>query len=69
MKALASIASIAIIIIAYAAPSRAQKGAGGSQTSVSGKQCAQFAMARGERLGRPGYTKFLRQCKAGKIPL
>jgi len=68
MKALASVASIAIIIVC-AAPSHAQKGAGGSQTAVSGKQCYKLAISRGERPGRPHYRSFMRQCKAGKIPL
>jgi len=68
MKALASIASIAIIILACAAPSHAQK-AGGSQTSVSGKQCYRLAVARGERPGSQNYVKFMQQCKAGKVPI
>jgi hypothetical protein len=69
MKALASIVSIAIIIVAYAAPSHAQKGAGGAQTSVNGKQCYKLAVSRGERPGSQNYIRFMQQCKAGKVPL
>jgi hypothetical protein len=67
MKAFAAIASIAIIT-AFATPSLAQKG---SQTVVSGKQCYRLAVSRGWRPSgkRGGYRKFMRQCKAGKIPL
>jgi hypothetical protein len=66
MKALASIASIAVVIVAFAAPSQGQ---GGSQTSVSGKQCSKAAASRGERPGSKSYVQFMQQCKAGKAPL
>jgi hypothetical protein len=69
MKTVASFASITsiAIIIAYAPPSLAQRG---SQTVVSGKQCYVLATSRGWRpSGKGGYRKFMRQCKAGKIPL
>ena len=68
MKSVASFASITsiAIIIAFATPSLAQKG---SQTVVSGKQCYKLAISRGERPGRPHYRYFMRQCKAGKIPV
>jgi len=68
MKALASVASIAIIIVC-AAPSHAQKGAGGAQASVSGKRCYESATSRGWRPGTRGYISFMRECKAGKISL
>ena len=66
MKALAFIASIAVVIVAFAAPSQGQ---GGSQTSVSGKQCYKVAVSRGERPGSKNYVQFMQQCKAGKVPL
>jgi hypothetical protein len=70
LASIASIASIAVIIIAYAAPSHAQKVSGGSPAAVSGKQCYVMATSRGWRSGGfRGYRKFMRQCKAGKIPL
>jgi hypothetical protein len=64
-----AIACIAIIVVAYAAPSHAQKGAGGSQAAVSGKQCYKVAVSRGERPGSKSYIMFMQQCKAGKISL
>jgi len=66
MKLAVSIASIAIIM-ACATPSLAQRG---SQTVVSGKECYRLAVSRGFRPGAfRGYRKFMRQCKAGMIPL
>jgi cytochrome c5 len=64
MKALASIASIAVVIVAFAAPSQ-----GAPQTSVSGKECSKAAASRGERPGSKSYVQFMQQCKAGKVPL
>jgi hypothetical protein len=64
MKAVASMASIAVVIVAFAAPSQGAP----SQTSVSGKECAKAAVARGERPGSKTYVQFMQQCKAGKVP-
>jgi hypothetical protein len=64
-----AVACIAVIVVAYAAPSHAQKGAGGSQGAVSGKQCYEVAVSRGERPGSKSYIMFMQRCKAGKVPL
>jgi hypothetical protein len=61
MKALASIASIAVVIVAFAAPSQG--------APVSGKECSKAAASRGERPGSKSYVQFMQQCKAGKVPL
>jgi len=65
MKALASIATMAVVIVALVAPSHGAP----SQTSVSGKECAKAAASRGERPGSKTYVQFMQQCKAGKVPL
>jgi hypothetical protein len=62
MKALASIAYIAVIV-AFAAPSQ------GAPASQSGKECSKAAASRGERPGSKSYVQFMQQCKAGKVPL
>jgi hypothetical protein len=60
MKALAAIASIAVVLVALTAP---------SQAAVSEKECAKAAASRGERPGSKTYVQFMQQCKAGKVPL
>ena len=62
MKAFAAIASIAVVIVAFAAPSQ-------GAPAVSDKECSKAAAARGERPGSKTYVQFMQQCKAGKVPL